>query len=311
MLVRDGFPGQRLRVLPLPITSAALAAPVTERLLVTDAGFFPHAADHGRVRPAGAEQTIIIICTAGEGRVVLDGTTHGVAAGDAVIIPARKAHMYLADADDPWSIWWMHVAGGDVADLLPEQADPSASPVLRLHDVYAATALITQVVEKLAVDDTVASLYEASGAAWHLLAHLRADRVRGGSGGSGSRVHAAMAYLRENLTTRAGVTELAEMANLSPSHFAALFKSTTGMGVIEYLTRLRSARARELLLTTRMSVQDIAAAVGYTDPYYFSRQFRRVNGVSPRTFRAGHLKEVILQPERESAGTLRLQPSQP
>jgi AraC-like DNA-binding protein len=197
----------------------------------------------------------------------------------------------------------MHVAGEDVGDLLPEPVDRSESPVLRLHDVYAATALITQVVEKLDVDDTTASLYEASGAAWHLLAHLRADRLRGGSG-PGSRVHAAMAYLRENLTTRAGVPELAEMANLSPSHFAALFKSTTGMGVIAYLTRLRSARARELLLTTRMSVQDIAEAVGYTDPYYFSRQFRRVNGVSPRTFRAGHLEEVMQQPERESLAPL-------
>lgn len=309
MLVRDGFPGQRLRVLPPPIASAALAAPITERLLVTDAGFFPHAADHGRVRPSGAKQTIVIICTAGEGRVILDGATHRVAAGDAVIIPARRAHMYVADQSDPWSIWWMHVAGGDVADLLPEPEDRSASPVLPLHDVYAATALITQVVEKLDVDDTAASLYEASGAAWHLLAHLRADQLRGGSG-SGSRVHAAMAYLRENLGTRAGVTELAEMANLSPSHFAALFKSATGMGVIEYLTRLRSARARELLLTTRLSVQDIAEAVGYTDPYYFSRQFRRVNGVSPRTFRAGHLEEVMQPPERESLETLQFQPSQ-
>jgi len=310
MLVRDGFPGQRLRVLPPPITSAALAAPITERLLVTDAGFFPHAADHGRVRPSGARQTIVIICTAGEGRVILDGTAHRVAAGDAVIIPARRPHMYVADRKDPWSIWWMHVAGADVADLLPEPADRSASPVLRLNDVYAATALITQVVEKLDVDDTAASLYEASGAAWHLLAHLRADRLRSGSG-SGSRVHAAMAYLRENLTTTAGVTELAEMANLSPSHFAALFKSATGMGVIEYLTRVRSARARELLLTTRMSVQDIAEAVGYADPYYFSRQFRRVNGVSPRTFRAAHLEEVMERSEGDSLETLQFRPAPP
>lgn len=296
MLVRDGFPGQRLRVLPVPITSAALAAPITERLLVTDAGFFPHAVDHGRVRPSGAKQTIVIICTAGEGRVVLDGSAHRVTAGDAVIIPARTPHMYVAHQTDPWSIWWMHVAGEDVAGLLPEPADRSASPVLRLHDVYAATALITQVVEKLDVDDTAASLYEASGAAWHLLAHLRADRLRGGSG-SGSRVHAAMAYLRENLATRVGVAELAEMANLSPSHFAALFKSTTGLGVIEYLTRLRSARARELLLTTRLSVQAIAETVGYADPYYFSRQFRRVNGVSPRAFRAAHLEEAVERSE--------------
>jgi AraC-like DNA-binding protein len=45
------------------------------------------------------------------------------------------------------------------------------------------------------------------------------------------------------------------------------------------------ARARELLLTTDESVASIAAAVGYSDPFYFTRQFRRVNGASPTSFR--------------------------
>lgn len=292
MLVRDGFPGQRLRVLPQPIVVAALAAPITQRLLVTDAGYFPHAAAHGRVRPKGAPETIVIICTAGSGRVIVEGRPHPVGAGDAVLIAAGRPHVYLADQDDPWSIWWMHVTGSDVAELLPPD---SGSPVLPLHDVYAATGLITQVVEKLDVDDTTASLYEASGAAWQLLAHLAADRLRGGSG-SGDRVRAATAFLRENLARPVSVPELAAMANLSPSHFASLFAQTTGLGVIEYLTRLRSAKARELLLTTRMSIQDIARAVGYADPYYFSRQFRRINGVSPRAFRAEHREQEIRHP---------------
>ncbi|MGQ7312357.1 helix-turn-helix domain-containing protein [Microbacterium arabinogalactanolyticum] len=297
MLIRDGFPGQRLRVLSPPIITAAVDAPITERLLVTDAGFFPHAADHGRVRPKGARETIVIICTAGHGRILLDDIPHRVGPGDAAVIPAGTAHMYLADQDDPWTIWWMHVVGRDVQELLPSDA----APVTPLHDVYAATALITQVVERLEVDDTVASLYETSGAAWHLLAHLGADRLRGGSG-TRPRIHAAMAYLRENLATTVGVSELAKMANLSPSHFAALFKTTTGMGVIEYLARLRSAQARELLLTTSMSIQDIAEAVGYADPYYFSRQFRRLNGVSPREFRARRMRETIARPNTSVRG---------
>ena len=299
MLIRDGFPGQRLRVLSRPIIAASVDAPITERLLVTDAGFFPHAADHGRVRPKGARETIVIICTAGHGRILLDDIPHRVSPGDAAVIPAGTPHVYLADQDDPWTIWWMHVVGRDVQELLPAEAPP----VTPLHDVYAAAALITQVVERLEVDDTVASLYEASGAAWHLLAHLGADRLRGGSG-TRPRIHAAMAYLRENLATTVGVAELAKMANLSPSHFAALFKTTTGMGVIEYLARLRSAQARELLLTTPMSIQDIAEAVGYADPYYFSRQFRRLNGVSPREFRVGRMRETIAHPNTSVRGAL-------
>ncbi len=75
------------------------------------------------------------------------------------------------------------------------------------------------------------------------------------------------------------------MTCLSTSHFSALFRSATGMAVTEYLKRLRSARARELLITTSMPISDLAKRVGYDDAFYFSRQFRSVNGVSPREFR--------------------------
>jgi transcriptional regulator GlxA family with amidase domain len=58
------------------------------------------------------------------------------------------------------------------------------------------------------------------------------------------------------------------------------------MGVVEYHKRLRSARARELLITTDATVADIAHSVGYDDPFYFSRQFRAINGTSPSEYRS-------------------------
>nr|BFF21235.1 hypothetical protein GCM10025730_47560 [Promicromonospora thailandica] len=67
MRIRDGFPGQRLRVLPGAVARAASQAGPTSRLLVTDAGYFPHAANHGRVRARGATGTIVIVSVAGRG----------------------------------------------------------------------------------------------------------------------------------------------------------------------------------------------------------------------------------------------------
>ena len=76
------------------------------------------------------------------------------------------------------------------------------------------------------------------------------------------------------------------MAGFSPSHFSARFRAVTGFSVTEYVKRLRMARARQLLITSDHTVAEIAAAVGYPDPFYFSRNFSAVNGVSPRAFRA-------------------------
>ena len=55
-----GFPNQRLVVVPRPLVREALERPITRRLVVTDAGVFPAAEEHGRYRPQGAEETIVI-----------------------------------------------------------------------------------------------------------------------------------------------------------------------------------------------------------------------------------------------------------
>lgn len=286
MLIRDGFPGQRLRVLPRPRVVEALAAPITDRLLVTDAGHFPHAAAHGRSRPRGADEVVVILCTDGAGHVEVRGQTHSVSPGDIVVIPARVPHRYRADPLNPWTIWWMHVVGRDSDMFVGAIAESSVefSPVMPAHDPYAARAALEHVLVSLERDDTVASLRSASGAAWGVLAQLAADRARGTTE-AGDPILAVQDYLRENLHSTASVAELAKMAGFSDSHFSARFRHASGTSVVEYRKRLRSARARELLITTDASVAAIAQAVGYDDPFYFSRHFRAINGASPSQYR--------------------------
>jgi AraC-like DNA-binding protein len=287
VLIPDGFPGQRIQVLPRPLVRRMRAEPITERLLVTDAGYFPHAAGHGRSRPDGAPEAIVIICTEGSGLVEVNGSTVRVAAGEAAVIPERVPHSYQADDLDPWSIWWLHFGGTDAAALVDAVRGPEHALTLKLRDVYTASGLVDRILAGMERDETAGSLIPAAGAAWHLLAQLTADRLLG-QARSHDRIELVQQHLRQHLSTRQSVAELARLAGLSTSHFSALFKQSTGMGVLEYLRRLRNARARELLITTGLSVGEIATAVGYTDPLYFSRQFHAINGVSPTTFRAGN-----------------------
>jgi AraC family transcriptional regulator of arabinose operon len=285
MYVRDGFPGQRLRVLPAPLVASASRQPITSRLLVTDAGYFPHAAAHGRSRRHGAEQTIVIICASGRGWLTLDDeVARRLDAGHAAVIPARAAHRYHADSDDPWSIWWLHAIGSDMKDLMGA-ISPDGDPIVRLRDAYSAIAAVDEAVTALEQDETLPMLYLASGAAWRLFAQLASDRLRGVAP-TDDRMQIVQQYLRAHLSTSFSVDDLARLAGLSTSHFSATFKSTVGISVVEYVKRLRSARARELLITTEASVAEVGEAVGYSDAFYFSRQFRAVNGVSPTVFRA-------------------------
>lgn len=94
--------------------------------------------------------------------------------------------------------------------------------------------------------------------------------------------------MRDHLTERVEVSDLAAMVRLSPSHFAALFKRQCGTTVLQCQTQLRMARAREIRDTTRKPIADVAAAVGYADSFYFARQFKRIHGVTPNGYRRRH-----------------------
>ncbi|OGV75335.1 MAG: hypothetical protein A3K19_18345 [Lentisphaerae bacterium RIFOXYB12_FULL_65_16] len=86
---------------------------------------------------------------------------------------------------------------------------------------------------------------------------------------------------------RAGLTrgELARVAHLSEAHFGRQFRREVGVTPLQYVTRLRVARACELLDRTRLNVEEVGRAAGFGDPFHFSRTFRKSVGVSPRAYR--------------------------
>jgi AraC family transcriptional regulator, arabinose operon regulatory protein len=282
-----GFAGERISVLARPLVREALGRTLTSRLLVTDCGYFPEAADHRRSRPEGSSQVIVIVCVEGAGWCRLPSGRSEVSAGQALVIPAGVPHTYGAAAGRPWTIWWLHLAGADAGELAGAVVADPDRPVVEVADVYRAVSLIDEALGRMEHDDSVPSRRAAAGAAWHLLALLAAGQT-GAPGSRSDAIRQAQEYLRDHLGSRTSVAELAALAQLSPSHFAALFRRATGTSVLRYQTRLRMSRARELLDTTDRPIAEIARTLGYTDPFYFSRQFTRIHGVSPTAYRVQH-----------------------
>jgi transcriptional regulator GlxA family with amidase domain len=90
------------------------------------------------------------------------------------------------------------------------------------------------------------------------------------------RIQIAIDFMRANLHRRISLAELAEVANLSPSHLSRLFKIQTRLSPGEYLRRLRMEKARHLVATGLLSVKEIMATVGYKSKSHFVRDFQNV-----------------------------------
>ncbi|MEO3809248.1 helix-turn-helix domain-containing protein [Sphaerisporangium sp. B11E5] len=282
MPIQEGFLNQRLTVVPRRVLAEAQARPVTRRLVVTDCGHYPDAADHLMSRPNGTEETILIVCAAGSGWADVGGAQHRVGPGAALVIPRRAPHSYGASSDAPWTIWWCHLRGGDLPELVEEIGASASRPVVPVRRPDRAIALLDEIVTLLERDHSPASLMGAAGAAWKLLTQFIVDRAMPAPGDPLQR---AMTYLAERLDGNVRVADLAALVGVSPSHLSALFRRATGGGVLAHHTALRMAHARNLLDTTDATVASIAREVGYHDPFYFSRHFKRLHETSPTEYR--------------------------
>jgi AraC-like DNA-binding protein len=99
------------------------------------------------------------------------------------------------------------------------------------------------------------------------------------------KIEQSIAYMLRHLYEPLQVATLAAQANISASHFFALFKRRIGCAPIDCFIRLRMQHACHLLDETMLSVKEVAATLGYDDPFYFSRIFKSVNHVAPSEYR--------------------------
>ncbi|WP_168122528.1 response regulator [Paenibacillus sp. HB172176] len=81
------------------------------------------------------------------------------------------------------------------------------------------------------------------------------------------------------------VSEIAKAVYLSPTYVSLLFKQDTGQTINEYLTHVRVEKAKELLSDPQYKFYDICYAIGYTDPSYFTKLFKKATGVTPSVYR--------------------------
>jgi AraC-like DNA-binding protein len=107
-----------------------------------------------------------------------------------------------------------------------------------------------------------------------------------GAGSETPAIERAQDYIREHSDDEMSLSAVAKTVNMSAAYFSGKFKELAGINFVDYVTRTRIEKARNLLLDPRRRVSEVAFAVGFQSLSQFNRAFRRVAGHSPSGYRA-------------------------
>ena len=288
--LREGFAGQEMFVIPRPILTDARRHPLVRGLFPTDIGWYPNARYHYRDREKGAPEDHLMMCVGGHGYVVVNDKKSHLQAGEVLIIPRNRRHTYWAAEDRPWSIYWMHFRGEDSSyyvDRIPNIAEPvSIDEATSSEGVW----LFQDCLHTLESGYTLPTLIYAAQSARHILSLLlfrnSALPMKQGTESHRLNCDAIIEYMHSRLSEPVRLAEFANKAGLSVSRFSEMFREQVHQSPLSYFTQLKIRAACRLLDLTDKSVKVVAMETGYSDPYYFSRVFKKVMGISPDNYRA-------------------------
>lgn len=119
----------------------------------------------------------------------------------------------------------------------------------------------------------------------HYTCQIRVEKRETIMSGRKQAIARVIEYIEEHYADSFDIKRLASLAYLSSSHFRSVFREHVGLSPLDFLNRHRLDKARELLKTTDLNVSEIAYKVGFHDPGYFARMFRRIEKKSPLVFR--------------------------
>ena len=101
----------------------------------------------------------------------------------------------------------------------------------------------------------------------------------------GTIIDRANQYIQEHFHEEIALEDVARAVNLSPYYFSRFYKEETGVNFIDRLTAVRVEKAKEYLTRTEYTVKDVARAVGYADPNYFSKLFKKVTNMTATEYK--------------------------
>jgi len=247
------------------------------------------------------EDYVLIYCVTGSGHCETQQGNFQLQINQFMLLAPKESYNYSADSNHQSEIHCLHF-NGKMINELDETLDfkKFAKPVDFTLDSQLTDSW-KEILLSLSKGFTDENIAYANLCLYRLISFFlfpgqdqKSNQELEKEKGKEDQLDQSINFMKANVHKRLCVDEIAETFRYSPSHYSVLFKQKTGLSPIEYFIRIKIQRATELLTNSNLIVKEIAWELGYEDPFYFTRIFKKVTGKTPREFKGATLRRNSL-----------------
>ncbi|SEM30583.1 AraC-type DNA-binding protein [bacterium A37T11] len=283
--IEEGFIGEKRIVIPPNVKKRFVQNKLIHKFYLTAIGYYPHANFHDIERKSGCPEYILIYCVEGNGTIEVGEKTFLLKPNNFFIIQKKSPHRYYSDKKKPWSIYWVHFSG-DLDEHIYSRSLINDKPDIHYIPYEEIRIKLFEKIYHLLEhgyhehEMEILNLYLL-----HFVTSLIYYKETDPTLQRMDMVSSSIAYMNNHLTEQISLQEFADQQHISPSHLSRIFKQKTGYSPLYYFNLLKIQKSCQYLYFTDRSIKEICIELGFEDPYYFSRLFRKLIGISPANYR--------------------------
>lgn len=283
-----GIGRQRIEIPKMVLKQKVQPNALLNQLYVCSLGYYPNARGHYTYRKKGLPENFLFYCVDGAGWYQIGDKKSEVGPNQFFILPQNVEHAYGSADDNPWSIYWIHFGGESLPQMNLLQAVQKHFKPFYIKSSSEIITMFSRMYKALELGYSTDNLIFANLCLPHFLSLFiyNAKHTTVSPNDKLDVVDSAILYMQEHINENISLQDLSSHYNYSASRFSSLFKQKTGYAPIDYFIQMKMQKASQQLDFSTSSVKDIALSMGFDDPYYFSKRFRKIIGLSPKQYRS-------------------------
>ncbi|MFF2014607.1 AraC family transcriptional regulator [Paenibacillus sp. NPDC058177] len=232
----------------------------------------------------------LILVTGGNGQIKIGKKEFQIKEGMLFYIGSGVLQTIVLDADDPFCFMSVHFSYahvgfdediwtiGDAKSMLPLQKGQHLQDYYQIEDAFKklveswnAKLPRYEFMTKTLFQQLLINIYQSTGKHHQNYAtSLKVEKI--------------ITFMHQNINSRVTLGQLSDLVQLSPTYLSRTFKEITGYSIIEFFNKLKIDKAKEMILEGDRKIREVAQCLGFTDEFYFSRIFKKLEGISPSEY---------------------------